>query len=211
MRLLQFRYPLSLHTAGLLVFLMMSCGKEEEKVQKPLQPVNTFRMLLNGREWTPSALGEDKCLRAYHASRSTVTHGTQVTPYYSISAFNDSAAPVSGNRVNSFFLQISGVETPGRFPITGNYREFYSSHAWFVQKQPDGSFSRYVNRQNPASMEVTISRMIPLREGWTFQGIEGAFEGVLYNETNPQDSLSIERGEFTFAKMNWYNFNQCPQ
>jgi hypothetical protein len=40
-------------------------------------------------------------------------------------------------------------------------------------------------------------------------GIRGSFTGILYNEVDPRDSVTITRGAFVLKKVNWYNFDQC--
>ncbi len=204
---------------GLLI-LLLACGTEDVKKEQKPQSVNAFRMLLNGAPWEPSRIGQDECMRTFGGAWSSATDNTGKRPYYTVWAYQDprweSEDSEDGDvpeyeSDNIFLFQVMDVWEPGRYSITGSYKDHISSYARFHVQKPGGTSKLYVNKANSSSFVVEISEICAPLSELPVNGIKGSFYGTLYNEANPQDSLTIRRGEFTLKKINWYNFNQCPQ
>ncbi|MBC7923228.1 MAG: DUF5025 domain-containing protein [Ferruginibacter sp.] len=194
---------------GLLI-LLLSCQKKEiAKEQKP-QPLNSFSMQLNGQAWQPSTVEQDQCMRTFKGAWSSVTEKGEEKPYYTIWAYKDPRAVGIYGSENAFEFQIFDVKKTGTYTLTGSYKEHFSAYALFVVNKPDGTNSRYINNTNKGAFTVEVSEFTSLPGSW-FNGIKGSFYGTLYNENNPLDSLTLQQGEFTLKKINWYNFNQCAQ
>jgi hypothetical protein len=102
------------------------------------------------------------------------------------------------------------VKQTGQYILNGFYQENFSSYAIFARKNADGTSTRYINKTNSEGFSVIIDEFLTLK-GSHVTGIKGTFYGTLYNENNPSDSITIQQGEFTLRKINWYNFNQCPE
>ncbi len=201
--------------AGWLLLLgglvgLPGCRPEEpaRPQQKP-QPINAFSMYLDGRYWEPSGIGADPCQRTFNGAWSAITRNGQQQSYYTVVAYRDRASVTSWQSENALEFQIAGVEKAGQYPVTGSYREEFTSYAVFNVNSPGSAPKRYVNKSRGSHFVVTVSEILTPVQGGVVQGIEGSFAGTLYNEADPQDSLTISRGAFTLKKVNWYNFDQC--
>jgi hypothetical protein len=102
-----------------------------------------------------------------------------------------------------------GLDKAGRYPVTGSYRGEFTSYAVFNLNSPGSAPKRYVNRAEGDSFVVTVREILEPVRGGVINGIRGSFAGTLYNEADPRDSVTIDQGDFTLKKVNWYNFNQC--
>jgi hypothetical protein len=202
--------------AGWLLLLAALAGlpgcRQEEPArpqQKP-QPINAFSMYLNGRYWEPSGIGADPCQRTFNGAWSAITTADdQRIPYYTVVACRDGRSRTSAESENALRIQIMDVQKAGRYPISGAYQGYYTSHAVLSMNAPDGTRKRYVNRAGSDAFVVEVTEFFaPLTE-LPVNGIRGTFHGTLYNEADPLDSLTISRGAFTLKKVNWYNFDQC--
>lgn len=191
-----------------LLTLFLGC-QEDELVQE-IQPLNSFSMNLDDRLWEPSIVAEDECMRTFQCFRSSVSGNNQEIPFYNIKAYKDPQAKSNFESENFMELQISDVQVTGNYEISGSYKEDFSSHVLFIVREPGGASRSYVNEVNGNSFVVEISEFIPI-DGFSLPGIKGFFHGTLYNEDNPLDSLVFRSGEFTFKKINWFNFNQCAE
>ena len=193
-----------------LLGLMGSCQKEEIAGKQNSGSLNSFKMQVNGKFWEPSQVGKDKCLQTYNAAWSELTENGVRKPYYTILASRNEKALATSQSENGFRLRIFNVQKTGTYPLTGSYTEPYNSFAVFSVRKPDGTYAQYINKLNKPAFKVEVNEIIPL-PGSLVTGIRGTFQGTLYNENNSLDSLTFNRGAFTFKKVNWNNFNQCAE
>jgi hypothetical protein len=193
------------------VVLLPGCRTEETaKPQQKPQPVNAFSMYLNGRYWEPSGVGNDPCQRTFNGAWSAVTNANHDrTPYYTVWASRDRGGVTSWGSENALEFQVMGLDKAGRYPVTGSYRQEFTSYAVFNLNSPGSAPKRYVNRAEDASFVVTVREVLEPLPGGVINGIRGSFTGTLYNEVDPRDSVTITRGAFVLKKVNWYNFDQC--
>lgn len=189
-----------------LMLLLESCKKEELPEKENSRLLNSFSMQVNGQPWEPSQVGKDECMQTFMATWSTLAEN----PYYTISAYQSSKAPNVEQSENSFRLQITNVKKTGTYYLLGHHHEPHDSYAVFSVKKSDGTYSQYINKKNNTSFVVEVTDLIPI-SGSSATGIKGTFRGTLYNENNLLDSLTFSKGDFTFNKLNWRNFNQCAQ
>jgi hypothetical protein len=197
--------------ASWLLVLLPGCRTEEtaKPPQKP-QLVNAFSMYLNGRYWEPSGVGKDPCQRTFSGAWSAVTNTQNIrTPYYTVWASRDRGGVTTWQSENALEFQVMGLDKAGRYPVTGSYREAFTSYAVFNLNSPGSAPKRYVNRAEGDSFVVTVREILEPVRGGVINGIRGSFAGTLYNEADPRDSVTIDQGDFTLKKVNWYNFNQC--
>jgi hypothetical protein len=195
-----------------LMLIMASCGKEDRPEPPSIPRHNSFSMTLNGTAWQPSQLGPDTCARTYKAKWAEVQTSRGLMPYYTISAYRDPQAAATPQSENAFTLQFTEVLAPGVYSITGGYQHDFESYAVFTINRPNGTFSRYVNKQVNSAFRVEVSEFIPLPvANVAAKGVKGTFSGTLYNENNSSDSLVINRGSFTFMLLGTDvpNYNQC--
>lgn len=200
----------------LIVFSVFIFGCDDDDIdndiidQPEITQLNAFSMRLASQIWEPATIDYQECMRTFYCSWSSLTKQNVEQPFYNIKAYKDPHAKTGPNSENFFELQIFDVQETGSYEISATYKEDFSSFALFVMNLPDGDSRRYVNEVNGNSFVVEIDEFIPI-EGFSLPGIKGSFYGTLYNEDNPLDSLVLEEGDFTFGKINWNNFNQCPE
>ena len=127
--------------------LLPGCQPEEGvKPQQKPQPINAFSMYLNGKYWVPSGVGDDECQRTFNGAWSAVTKSGEQIPYYTVVAYRDQASITSWQSENALEFQIMGVAKVGQYPVTGSYREEFTSYAVFNLNSPGSTPKRYVNK-----------------------------------------------------------------
>jgi hypothetical protein len=190
----------------LAVMTLNSCQKNE--IEKDDQTnLNNFSMKLNDHIWRPSIM--DTCNKAFSCQWSGVNEDN----YYSIEAYKDAKFETfnyaSLNLIESenFFKIHFKVDQIGSYPINGTFYAQFESYARLTMNDSNGK-RRYYNKKDGNSFKVEVTDMPPAIAGFE-PGIQGTFSGVLYNEDDPHDSLSISDGKFSFLKINFNNFNQC--
>jgi hypothetical protein len=192
-------------------FSLSGCEKEEPLAAEIIKPLNAISMQVNGQRWQPAQIGEDDCRQTFSVSRSALTGSGGVNkPFYTIWAYQDPKAVANYQSENVFRLQFMNVEKVGSYPITGSYKQDFSSFVVFTLNKPGAPSSRYINKTDRANFKVEVNAFYPIPTSFS-TGIEGTFSGTLYNESNPQDSITIAKGAFTFKKVNWSTFNQCAE
>jgi hypothetical protein len=168
-------------------------------------------MQVNGQKWEPTQIGQDPCQRTFQASWSEFSSNGVSRQYYDLVAHKDPQAVTSHLSENTFRLRIFDVPEIGRYPILGVYREPRQSSVAFGLRKPTGEYALYVNKRNDPAFVVVVTDVLYIPPGASVTPrLRGTFSGTLYNEQNPQDSLHISEGTFSFRKMNRNTFNQCP-
>jgi len=159
-------------------------------------------MNLQNNTWTPSEI--NSCEKTFNCYMVGMNGG----PLYKIEAFRDSKLVASLQSENFFELKITNVNQVGVYPIDGIFSDF-DSYARFTINDGNGK-KVYDNSVDTNLFTVEILEFFP-DKNTTVIGMRGLFKGVLFNKSNPLDSISIENGEFTFHKINYNNFNQCKE
>ncbi|WP_026464625.1 DUF5025 domain-containing protein [Adhaeribacter aquaticus] len=191
------------------VFLLLIGCKQDESVKEPKKVrLNKLAMLVNGQDWQPSQIGTDDCLCKFKGAWSF--NGQNKNPYFTLSAFQDPQAETFFKNETGLNMQITNLQKPGIYYLAGSYLDHFESFAIFSLKTPEGKFKQYINKAHAKNFYVQVNELIPL-PGTTIPGIAATFSGTLYNKDNPLDSLTFNRGSFTFKKVNWHNYNQCQQ
>jgi hypothetical protein len=184
---------LLLNSVWVALFCLVSCKQEAPKAKVA---INTFSMRVNGQEWTPFQDKNDPCSSTYSGSYATnLMRSGEIIPFYTIYAYRDPQGKADAYSENLLRMRVMNVTKPGTYLLDGTYKEDFDSYIIF--QLPQG---RYVNdpRRKPFIIRVD---QITTRKGATIPGIKGSFEGILYNENNPLDSLFIEKGAFAFDIM----------
>lgn len=184
----------------LLPLIFSACEKEE--IRKEVKtPVNSLSMKVNGEYWEPSVPDGDSCRSTFYClSGGWINTDGAERPFYEIYSYKDPNALDDYRSENQFRFQIMNVKQPGIYPITGFYGFDTEPYAIFVLNK-DGVNKRYVNKTNEISFIATVNELVPTKL-ITFTGIKGFFQGTLYNEKDPLDSLVITNGQFTFKTGN---------
>ena len=188
-----------------LLLFGLSCRQSETITEQKAEVLNAFDMFVNNQAWQPSKLGEDDCMQTFQAAWSTLGS----SPFFTAWAYKDAKGVTTNQSQNAFQLQIIDVQRVGQYRITGSYKTDFAAYVLFRINKPDGTSIRYVN-DDKGSFTVVVSDFLPSTSPFR-PGIKGSFSGTLYNETNPLDSLVIQKGSFSFRKLNWYNSNQCAE
>lgn len=188
---------------GLLI-LVPGCSEKIE-IKQESKILNSFSMNINDQIWQPSVIGNDSCSVALRCEMSTVDG--EIT-FYTITAYKDSQSKANAESENIFMLQIMDVNGAGSYPISDPFGDF-KSYARFVKKD-SGNHRIYDNSTTIASSVVKIEEMIRV-DGSFFTGIKGSFSGILYNRSNPKDSIVIDNCLFNLKKLNRNNFCQCAE
>jgi hypothetical protein len=150
-------------------------------------------MQVNGEVWTPYQEKDDPCNSTY--SVQYADYG--IIPLYTIYAYRDPAGRYDAYSENLLRMRVMNVTEPGMYPLDGTYKEDFDSYIIFAAQQPTGDAKRFVNDTSKSSFVVNVQELTPGVYSST-KGIKGSFSGILYNEADPSDSLTIEKGEFTF-------------
>ena len=185
-----------------LIFVSFGC-KEKNKIELKV-PLNTFSMNVNKQLWQPSVIDKDPCYATFRCEWSAQNN----IPFYIIRAYKDSQSRADYTSENYFRLQIMNVQSEGNYSINEPYDDF-TSYARFI-KNDSGNQTIYENSANKLNSSATIEEIISI-EGSGFTGIKGSFSGILYNINNQNDSIIIDKCNFTFNKVNWANFCQCSE
>lgn len=192
------------HILGLFISSLVLIGCTKEEVKELKLPVNSFSMYLNGNHWQPYT--PEPCYSTFIGSMSLLNE----QPFYTITAYKDSKGATDYLSDYQLRIQIMDVLKPGIYPTRGTYEQDFDSYAIYIDRENISSSekgTRYINKREESSFFVQVDEILKI-EGLSSKGIQGSFYGALYNESNPQDSIVIEQGEFTFRTVN-RNFNQC--
>jgi hypothetical protein len=167
--------------------------------------VNTFSMQMNGEKWQAAISEEDACRQRFNGAWSFYNS----RPYFTVTASTD---PFRKTTVGSKLLEIQfkEVSEKGIYYLTGNYREHAASYAFYLVTAEDGTSMRYINKENSDAFRVVVDEIRPVA-GSSLSIIKGSFQGIIYREDNPQDSLIINSGSFEFNRPNRYSFFQCAE
>ncbi|ALJ01050.1 DUF5025 domain-containing protein [Rufibacter tibetensis] len=184
--------------------LLVGCQQDDDAVDQTPEPVTSFSMQLNNQRWQPSQIGEDKCMQKFHGAWSYLGG----KPYFTIVASRDAKMVDNTWSEEGLRLQIFDLTRVGVYPITNSYKEDFVSYVSLRVNTSGGAPKVYVNKTDKPAFWVEVKEFYDL-PGFSQKGIKGTFYGTLYNEANPQDSVSFEKGEFLFKKVNWHNYNQC--
>jgi hypothetical protein len=187
-----------------VMLTFLSCQKNAPELEKQVF-VNTFLMELNGEKWQPGISEEDACRQRFNGAWSFYNS----RPYFTVTASTDHFRKTSaGGKL--FEIQFKEVSEKGRYFLTGTYREHAGSYALYLVTAEDGNSVRYINKENSNTFRVDVEEIRPVA-GSSLSTINGTFQGTLYREDNPQDSLIINSGSFEFNRPNRYSFFQCAE
>lgn len=190
-----------IYSTFFVVSLLIGCKQEEPKARVP---INSFSMEVNGQLWTPFQSKDDPCTSTYGGHSADLGE----IPIYTIYAYRDPAGIDDATSDNLLRIRIMNVTKPGAYPLDGTYKEDFESYFIFAVQQPAGNAKRYVNDPGRSPFVINVQELIPIKYSST-KGIKGFFSGILYNEADPSDSLTIEKGEFTFNIVNVNNDVHC--
>ncbi len=193
-----------------IAILLQGCenNNSDEEVTVTPNVLNSFGFTLNGESWRPHTNDNNECIQTFNCS-SWALSGNPEIPFYTIRAFRDPNGKTGENSENVLRFQLRDVSDTRSYTISGSYKEDLSSYVLFIINKSDGTSTRYINAMDQDAFFARVDDFIPI-EGFSRQGIKGSFFGTLYNEEDSSDSLAIEKGTFTFEKINWSNYDQCP-
>ena len=188
---------------GLLLTFGLAGCKQSEPVKARI-PINFFSMQVNGQPWKPYQNPTDSCMGStFGATQSELQYASgKVVPFYTFSAYRDPSGQANAYSENLFVIRVMNVTEPGIYLLDGTYKEDFDSHIMFQMQRPTGGLKRYVNNPTRRPFVVYVQELLPIKDSPT-KGVRGSFAGVLYNESNQSDSLVIEKGNFTFALVNY--------
>ena len=193
-------------TLGLLLLIsigLLGCQRQEET--KPKTPVNYFSMHVNGQLWTPYQDPIDPCRSTYSGQYTELQYSSgEIKPFYRFVAYRDSTGRADVYSDTYLRMQVMNVTKPDAYILNGFYGEDFDSFITFKVEQPDGSFKRYTNNARRIPMVVYVDE-ISFMKNVSIPSIKGTFSGVIYNETNPSDSLIIEQGRYNFKYMGGFH------
>jgi hypothetical protein len=181
---------LLLNSVWIALFCLLSCKQEAPKAKVA---INTFSMKVNGQEWTPFQDKNDPCRSTYSGSYATLS---EIIPFYTVYAYRDPQGRADAYSENLLRMRVMNVTKPGTYLLDGTYKEDFDSYIIF--QLPQG---RYVNDPARSPFMINVQEIIPIK-GFISTGIKGTFEGILYKEGDPSDSLVIEKGTFVFNVVN---------
>ena len=162
----------------------MGCKNEEPLERTSL---NSFSMNVNGQVWTPFQSEDDPCSSTYSGHHGFLNE----MPFYTIYAYRDPEGIADAFSENLLRISVKNVTTLGDYLLDGTYKEdFDSSYIIFVVQQPTGNSKRYVNDPQRSPFIFNVEKFFP-RKNAISTGIKGSFSGILYNEADPSDSLTI--------------------
>ena len=179
---------------GLFFCLLFGgCDKKEDVKKRPL---NSFQMYANNTLWTPPIIDNDSCYSTFQCNMSTLNS----IPFYNIDVYND----IESTQI--FKLQVMNVNHTGIYEIAGSYIDEFTSYALFTIY--GNETKTYQNSTKNNVLKIDEIFKMPYTE---LQGIRGSFEGILYNLSDSNDSIIITNCQFTFKKINRYNYCQCDE
>ncbi len=194
--------------ASILILGLAGCQKDAPDPEPEPTPLTSFSMKVNESHWEPSQVGDNTCLRTFHGAWSALTKDGEEQPFFTILAYKDPRALGNYNSENNLRMQFMNVKGKGAYPILGTYKQEFTSYVAFNVNKPGQPTKHYVNRTDKPNFTIRVEELYRI-ENAHLKGINGTFQGVLYNEQDLSDSLVVEQGKFSFGKVNWYNFDQC--
>jgi hypothetical protein len=180
---------------------LSGCSKDEDGTKNP---INEFSMSLDGRTWKPSVLGD--CQSSFYAAVTYFTYKTGETSSSYLMKANRYSDETNTVTESDFEVVVSDVIELGNYELDGSYKDLTSSYAVYKKNTASG-LKIYINSSDSPFI-VNIKNFLPVKNS-EMLGIQGTFEGTLQNEKDPSDKMIIQKGNFTFKKINWYDFNQC--
>lgn len=178
------------HFSFFTLLLLLGCKRDEIRTKVS---VNSFSMQVNKQVWTPFQAKDDPCTSTYTCQYGHLGE----TPFYTIYAYRDPNGTANAESENLLRLQVMNVTEPGSYRLDGTYQKDFDSYLIFQTRNSAGNVRRYISdfRRSPVVFYVDD---LYVRPGASIPSIRGSFSGVLYNEGNPADSLTIEKGTFNF-------------
>ncbi len=208
-------YFLVLALCATLLFLVSCDNKEETDPQKNLKRMNYFSMEIDGEFWQPSFIDGDTCKQTFNAAQSGYNANIGLSPstFYNINAYKDPNAINDVRAENRLRLQIMDVVKTGKYEIKKDYRVHFENFISFqIRKDKNGNEKQAIYSVDSTKniFDFYVDKIIPV-ESIANQGIQGHFEGVLYNEENPIDSIVITNGKYKFERLNWTDNCHCEK
>lgn len=143
--------------------------------------------------WIPFQAKDDPCNSTYTCQFANLGE----IPLYTFYAYRDPEGISDGTSDNLLRMRVMNVTEPGAYPLDGSYKEDFDSYIIFAVQQSTGNVKRYVNDPGRSPFVINVQELFPTKYS-TSKGIAGSFSGILYNEADPSDFLTIEKGEFAF-------------
>ena len=191
-----------------MLLLLWSCKQQEEQPEAK-KPVASFSMLVNGKEWKPYQNPKDPCSSTFYAATGMLGWMGEELPFYTVHAYCDLSGRGDAHSENLLRMQVMNTIAPGIYILDGSYKkDLFDSYIIFQTRKSTGDVKRYINDPKRKAFTVTIEAFLPVK-GLSYKGIKGTFEGVVYNEDTPSDSLIIDKGNFTFGIVNGGFEQQC--
>ena len=165
----------------------------ENPTELETPPVNFFSMSVNRGEWIPRQRSTT-CEDVFYSLPGAFIGPEGYRPFYDIVAFGQT----NGHDAH-FEVQVTNVVKTGVYLLDKTYREYHNYATLLVYE--GSQRKKYVSQIKRVPFTFTVDKFLAKRSP-VFQGIEGTFGGVLYNEENPLDSLLIDRGIYRFETDN---------
>ncbi len=184
---------------GILIVSIIASSCQEDDAEPSRIPINSFSMVVDGEAWVPFHSKEDTCSSTFIGQYGFLGESPMCTIY----AFKDPEGIDDAESENLLRTRIMNVVDTGTYILDGSYENDFDSYFLFVVEQPDGVRKRYVNNPVKNQFQVHIEELYPMEEGSSSLAYSGSFEGVLYNEQDSSDSLTISQGQFKFGSVNY--------
>jgi hypothetical protein len=186
---------------------LLACNTEQEPAQVSTR-VNFFSMQVNDVAWKPFEKAGDPCYSTFQFVNGSIGN----IPTYSVRASNGTKGINGQEGASTVIIELVGIERPGTYTLEGTYTQPGTSYLNLYVHQPvdGGSYKnlKYTNIAGKQEVTVKIDEIFPIHGSSTMNGIKGSFQGYLYNEANPMDSIRISEGNFIF-KTGFTNYDQC--
>ena len=194
---------------SLLVFAcisLLSCNNDDETVQQQFT-VNSLHFDYDNTTFSPDQLNNNECqlnLRYIFGGITTSNTAGEI-PTFDITAVHTN--PDSGTEI-IFDTRIVADKDTDTYAITGAFSSITESNTRITIKQNNGSNKTFINSTTEEQFFVEVQN-INYVENSAIPKIRGKFWGVLYNQDDTTETLTINNGEFVFRKTLLSDFNHC--
>ena len=193
----------------LLVFAcisLLSCNNDNEITPQPF-PVNSLHFDYGNATFSPDQLNNNECQLnlTYTFGGITTSNIDFLIPTFNIIAVHtnpDSDAEII------FDTRIVADKDTDTYAVTGAFSSITESNIRITIKQNDGSNKTFINSTTEEQFFVEVQN-INYVENSAIPKIRGKFWGVLYNQDDVTETLTINNGEFVFRKTLLSDFNHC--
>ena len=185
---------------------LLSCNNDDETVQQQFI-ANSLVFNYNDKVFSPDQLNDNECqLNLKYIFGGIITsNAAGEIPTFDITAVHTN--PDLGTEI-IFDTRIVADKDTDTYAVTGAFSSITESNIRITIKQNDGSNKTFINSTTEEQFFVEVQN-INYVENSAIPKIRGKFWGVLYNQDDTTETLTINNGEFVFRKTLLSDFNHC--